>query len=90
MRNSGTAPAYLGINEGKFLERNQYKNVDRNNQTFSPEDIIVGGDLRINGYSFHITDCDLFTKKWYAENTIRVPIEEARRQDNEKASQQAS
>jgi hypothetical protein len=66
-----------GINEGKFLERNQYKNADRNNQIFSPEDLIVGCDIKINGYSFHITDCDMFTKKWYAENTVRVPIEEA-------------
>jgi hypothetical protein len=55
-----------GINEGKFLERNKYKNADRNNQIFSPEDLIVGCDIKINGYSFHITDCDMFTKKWYA------------------------
>jgi hypothetical protein len=66
-----------GINDGKFLERNQYKNVDRNQQNFSPEDLIVGCDIKINGYSFHITDCDMFTKKWYAENTVRVPVEQA-------------
>jgi hypothetical protein len=59
-----------GINEGKFLERNQYKNAENNNQIFGPEDLIVGGDIKVNGHSFHITDCDVFTKKWYAENTV--------------------
>jgi hypothetical protein len=31
--------------------------------------MIVGQDININGYLFHLTDCDDFTKKWYAENT---------------------
>ncbi len=84
--NSGIHRSYVGINEGKFLERNQYKNSERENVIFSPEDLIVGGDIRVNGYSFHITDCDLFTKKWYAENTIRVPVEEAPKQQTQKAS----
>lgn len=63
-----------GISEGKFLERKQYKNVKNNNQKFGPCDLIVGTDVIINGYSFHITDCDLFTKKWFAENTVREPV----------------
>jgi len=28
--------------------------------------LIIGQDVLINGYVFHLTDCDDFTKKWYA------------------------
>jgi hypothetical protein len=30
----------------------------------------VGQNIKINGYVYHISDCDDFTKKWYAENTM--------------------
>ena len=56
-----------GFWTGKFLERGNYKT--REGTVFKPEDLIVGSDIWINGYLFHITDCDDFTKKWYAENT---------------------
>lgn len=56
-----------GFWNGKFLERGPFKN---NNEEFiKPHHVIVGQDLKINGHWFHITDCDDFTKKWYAENT---------------------
>lgn len=51
--------------EGKFLEKKKYKNSERNNEYFSPIDIIVGKDIKINGYSFHILECDDHTRKWY-------------------------
>ena len=52
-----------GIIEGKFLERAKYKNTDRG--TFiTPTDMPLGGDVKINGYSFHIESCDEFTQKW--------------------------
>eukprot|EP01017_Pseudomicrothorax_dubius_P031185 TRINITY_DN3956_c0_g1_i1.p1 TRINITY_DN3956_c0_g1~~TRINITY_DN3956_c0_g1_i1.p1 ORF type:complete len:141 (+),score=32.87 TRINITY_DN3956_c0_g1_i1:435-857(+) len=57
-----------GIVEGKFLEKNKYKNPERPGQYFSPADLMVGKDVKINGYSFHILDCDDFTKRWYTEN----------------------
>ena len=57
-----------GFSEGKFLERNQYKNTE--GEVFQPHHLIVGRDAKINGYWFHLTDCDDFTKNWYAENTI--------------------
>ena len=28
---------------------------------------MVGKDVKINGFSFHILDCDDVTRKWYAE-----------------------
>lgn len=53
-----------GIIEGKFLERRKYKNTDRNDDFITPTDLSIGGDVRINGYSFHIETCDEFTQKW--------------------------
>jgi hypothetical protein len=53
-----------GIMEGKFLERRKYKNVDKNNEFITPTDMPIGGDVKINGYSFHIESCDEFTKKF--------------------------
>ena len=53
-----------GIVEGKFLERSKYKNVDRGNEYVTPTDLALGGDVRINGYSFHILSCDEYTKKY--------------------------
>ena len=53
-----------GFSEGKFLERNQYKK--ENGEKLQPQDLIVGYDIKINGHWFHLTDCDEFTKKWYA------------------------
>jgi hypothetical protein len=57
-----------GFSTGKFLERGQYKN--HQNVVYKPENLIIGQPLIINGYDFLITDCDDFTKKWYAENTL--------------------
>lgn len=57
-----------GFWTGKFLERGSYKS--QAGSVLRPENIIVGQDVWINGYEFHITDCDDFTKKWYAENTV--------------------
>ena len=53
-----------GIIEGKFLERRKYKNADNNNKHITPTDMPIGGDVKINGYSFHIESCDEFSSKW--------------------------
>ena len=53
-----------GIMEGKFLERNKYKNVDKNGAFITPTDMAIGGDVKINGYSFHIQSCDDYTKSY--------------------------
>jgi len=53
-----------GILEGPFLRRNKYKNVDNNNSFITPSDLPIGGNIKINGYSFHILSCDEFTKKY--------------------------
>ncbi|CAG9323312.1 unnamed protein product [Blepharisma stoltei] len=53
-----------GIVEGKFLIRGKYKNENRNNEFFHPADFILGTDLTINRYRFHIESCDEHTQKW--------------------------
>lgn len=53
-----------GIIEGRFLERRSYKNVDKNNEVITPTDLPIGGDVKINGYNFHILSCDDYTQKW--------------------------
>merc|ERR1712167_256899 len=50
-----------GIIEGPFLERRKYKNVDKNYEFITPTDLPVGGDIKINGYNFHLLGCDDYT-----------------------------
>ena len=56
-----------GIHEGKFLTRGRYRNSTRNNEFFHPADFMVGSDLIINSYRFHIEGCDEHTRKWMQE-----------------------
>lgn len=58
-----------GIIEGPFLERRKYKNVDKNCEFISPTELGVGGDIKINGYNFHILGCDDYTTKYLATHT---------------------
>jgi hypothetical protein len=53
-----------GIMEGKFLERRKYKNVDKNHEFITPSDLALGGDVKINGHSFHILSCDEYTQSY--------------------------
>jgi len=50
-----------GILEGPFLRRGQYKNVDNNNQLITPTEMPIGGDIKINGFSYHLVSCDEYT-----------------------------
>lgn len=58
-----------GIIEGPFLERRKYKNIDKADELISPSDLPVGGDIKINGYNFHILGCDDYTTKYLATHT---------------------
>jgi hypothetical protein len=59
-----------GIIEGKFLERRKYKNVNNNNEFITPSDMPVGGNVKINGYNFHIDSCDEYTTKWLESHLV--------------------
>jgi len=56
-----------GIVSGKFLEKLKYKNPRNGDNFFEPADFIVGRDVLINSYDFHILGCDLRTRNWYSE-----------------------
>lgn len=66
-----------GFVSGKFLEKGKYKNAQNGNQFFNPADFRVGKDVVINGYSFKISTCDLFTQKWYEHNFREMIPDEA-------------
>ena len=59
-----------GIIEGPFLERRKYKNVDKNNEFITPSELPIGGDIKINGYNFHMLDCDEYTTKYLSTHTF--------------------
>jgi hypothetical protein len=42
---------FLGIVEGKFLERGKYKN-PANGEFFKPSDFVIGKSAKINGYEY--------------------------------------
>lgn len=56
-----------GIMEGKFLERRKYKNVDNGGAFITPSDMPIGGNIKINGYSFNLLSCDEYTRKYLEE-----------------------
>ena len=53
-----------GIVEGKFLERNKYKNKWNSEKFITPCDIAIGGDIMINSFSFHILSADEYTQNY--------------------------
>lgn len=56
-----------GIVSGKFLEKMKYKNTRNNMQFFEPADFIIGRDVIVNSYDFHITGVDVRTRNWYKD-----------------------
>ena len=50
-----------GIIEGPFLRRNKYKNVDKSDAFITPTDLPLGGNIKINGFSYNILSCDDYT-----------------------------
>lgn len=53
-----------GVLHGKFLERNQYKNCDALPNIITPTDMPLGGDVKINGHSFHILSMDEYSANY--------------------------
>jgi hypothetical protein len=59
-----------GIIEGPFLRRYKYKNVDNNNAFITPTDLPIGGNIKINGFSYNVLSCDEFTKKYLQTHLV--------------------
>lgn len=57
-----------GIQPGKFLEKRKYKNRHNSDKFISPSDFVVGGDIVINSYSFHLLSCDEYTDKYLEDH----------------------
>ena len=54
--------------EGKFMERNRYKNPENDNKYFQITDFGLNKNMKINSHAFFIFDADDYTKKWLLEN----------------------
>ena len=59
-----------GILHGKFLHRKKYRNVDKGNAFITPSDMPIGGDVKINGNSFHILSMDEYTSKYLQQYLV--------------------
>ena len=59
-----------GIMHGPFLQKKRYKNVDNGGEFITPSDMPIGGDVKINGYSFHILSCDQYSENYLAEHLV--------------------
>jgi hypothetical protein len=57
-----------GIVPGKFLERRKYKNKHNGEKFIAPSDLVVGGDVMINSYSFHILSTDDYTDNYLGDH----------------------
>ena len=53
-----------GILEGPFLERKKYKNIDNEMKFITPSDLLIGGDIKINGYNYHILGADDYSRSY--------------------------
>ena len=56
-----------GIQPGKFLERRKYKQ-HKKDTYINPSDFVVGGDVIINAYSFHVLSTDEYTEKYLSDH----------------------
>ena len=52
-----------GIKEGKFLERGKYRRM-KSEEYLTPADIMVGGNVNINSFSFQVLSYDDYTAKY--------------------------
>lgn len=71
-----------GIIEGPFLRRSKYKNVDNNNQHITPSDMPIGGDIKINGYSYHMISADDYTANYLSAHFHWAVSELSRKTDD--------
>jgi len=60
-----------GILEGPFLERKKYKNLDNDMKFITPSDLLIGGDIKINGYSYNLLGADDYTRTYLAGHSYQ-------------------
>eukprot|EP00744_Colponema_vietnamica_P002416 GILI01003795.1.p1 GENE.GILI01003795.1~~GILI01003795.1.p1 ORF type:complete len:753 (+),score=167.08 GILI01003795.1:119-2377(+) len=59
-----------GISQGIFVKRHKFPKSQGGTYLWS--DIRVGSDIVVYGRTFHITDCDSFTRTWFEQNNIDI------------------
>ncbi len=60
-----------GMPQGNFLKRHKIEKADGSG-FFSPVDFNLKSDIFIYGKKFRICDCDEFTRKFYADNSLAL------------------
>lgn len=68
-----------GIPQGTLVRRHRFPSP--NGGYIKPEDFSVGCDFHIYGKTMHITDCDAFTREYYARQGIDQPMPSERPND---------
>lgn len=61
VKNSGIIPSPV-------LRRGKYKNFDKNNAFITPSDMPIGGNIKVNGFSYNLLSCDEYTKNYLSEH----------------------
>jgi len=71
-----------GVPQGAFLKRQIVMKADGSGQCVGPRDLIVGTNIMIYGKNIRLTDCDGYTRDFYAHNGIPQAAAEAVPADN--------
>ena len=60
-----------GLNQGVLLRRQNLVNPDTG-ENYTWRDLGIGRDLMVRGQTYHLIDCDHYTRNWYAEQNIMM------------------
>lgn len=71
-----------GVPQGAFLKRQIVMKSDQSGVAISPHDLMVGTNIMIYGKNIRLTDCDVYTREFYAYNGIQQAPKEEVPQDN--------
>lgn len=61
-----------GIPQGVFVKRHRIPKEGQPGQFYSVDDLRIGAELPIYGRVFRLTDCDSFTRSFYAANGVEL------------------
>eukprot|EP00285_Hemiselmis_virescens_P014834 CAMPEP_0173403448 /NCGR_PEP_ID=MMETSP1356-20130122/56846_1 /TAXON_ID=77927 ORGANISM="Hemiselmis virescens, Strain PCC157" /NCGR_SAMPLE_ID=MMETSP1356 /ASSEMBLY_ACC=CAM_ASM_000847 /LENGTH=633 /DNA_ID=CAMNT_0014363981 /DNA_START=26 /DNA_END=1924 /DNA_ORIENTATION=- len=61
-----------GLNQGCLLRRQNLVEPSTG-ETYTWKELSVGRDIEVRGQTYHIFDCDHYTRNWYAEQGVQMP-----------------
>ena len=53
------------------MERKKYKNIDNEMKFITPSDLLIGGDIKINGYNYHLLGADDYSRSYLAGHSYQ-------------------